>query len=704
MMRQPPDYLLKIVETAPKMRRRVARVFEVLAWIGLGLISLAIWISPLDASNPLFYPLVGFVLAFGVFNAGFFQWYVPRVQSLYRPFLLYWFLGVLLVAFLELAFSDFSLSLQTIYAVLIGVTGVLLDGRATVVLVATTILAHGSIHLGMEPDSTALTQEVLHSLGFIMVGLVGHAISLLPLGQKHVLERKNRNLQLLLEVSNITVSDETLEQTLQELAQKISAWVPVTGCAIGLVDKTGEAVVISSIHALRPNGWREKIGEILPFHTFGLMMDRLKKGEVLIRNVQHHPLQSVEPAGQDMLTWLLGHAQTLCVLPLIEQNFLGVLLVWEARSPSRSPLSQEKVNLLQTLANQLSVSIHNKQLQQQTLRQASSLALLNEVSQAIGSTLDLENLFELIYQQLRKVIPSDTYYVATYNVEDDSLDMHIMIDDSQRFPPAKIPLGKGFASHVVRQKSPFLVRHILEEWDSLPVRPVIMGTDRLSLSWLGVPVMLGDTLLGLLAIASYQPRQFSEADQELLCSVARQAALALDNARRHANVAWQAEHDSLTGAYNHGATLEKLRQSVQAAAKNQSHLSVMMIDIDDFKQYNDTYGHVVGDMVLVSTVQVFQECLPSAQDFIGRWGGEEFTIVLHNANVHEALAIARRIQGALSQLSLLDSAGQPVEKPTLSQGIACFPTHTLEPDLLVDIADKALYKAKQSGKDQIRLA
>ena len=189
----------------------------------------------------------------------------------------------------------------------------------------------------------------------------------------------------------------------------------------------------------------------------------------------------------------------------------------------------------------------------------------------------------------------------------------------------------------------------------------------------------------------------------MLNNVAAQAALAIDNARHHAEVEEQARRDSLTGAYNHGYLLERLYEEVDLARLNRLPLSLMMMDIDYFKAFNDTYGHVVGDDVLCLVVKAIKSHVKKT-DIVGRWGGEEFAVALPGATTSQALIVAERIRSTLAEMQVTDRNGHPIARPTMSQGIATFPLDVEDAHTLVDIADQALYIAKQKGRDQIMVA
>lgn len=332
--------------------------------------------------------------------------------------------------------------------------------------------------------------------------------------------------------------------------------------------------------------------------------------------------------------------------------------------------------------------------------QADRLAVLYEIGKAITSTLRIEDLEELIYSQLSKVISSDAYFVALYLPETHELNIRILIDQGKRYPPMKVDANQGISSWIVKNKKPLLIHDTLKDLESLSVKPILVGEKRLSRSWLGVPLLADEELIGLLAVTNYAPNSFNDADQLLMEQIGQQAALSIQNARHYEEVNKQAKLDSLTGVSNHNHFIETLYLETEKALTNMLPLSLIMLDIDHFKIYNDTYGHIIGDEVLRLTVQAVRSHIKKT-DTVGRWGGEEFGIVLPNATITQANMVANRIRRTLSELPLFDVEGQTVPKPTISQGIATIPDHTTNADDLVVIADRALYRAKERGRNQV---
>ena len=189
----------------------------------------------------------------------------------------------------------------------------------------------------------------------------------------------------------------------------------------------------------------------------------------------------------------------------------------------------------------------------------------------------------------------------------------------------------------------------------------------------------------------------------MLTLLADQAAIAVDNAKLHESLAEQAQRDSLTQVYNHGHLLSSLADAVRRTDHNSSVLSFIMLDIDDFKEFNDSYGHTTGDAVLRSIVQAISSNVKHT-DTVGRWGGEEFGIVLPGATTPQAEMIAQRIQKTVAEIVLSNSRGERIANPTISQGIATFPVHGRTSEALIEAGDSALYHAKARGKDQIVIA
>lgn len=329
--------------------------------------------------------------------------------------------------------------------------------------------------------------------------------------------------------------------------------------------------------------------------------------------------------------------------------------------------------------------------------QVKRLETINQVSRKITSALEIEQVLALVSAAVQESIQADTYFVGL--VQNDRLRLEFFYDDGEYFPPKEIPLGGGLAGWVLENRRPLLLRDVPNEAAKLGVETRLIGKPKASLSWMGTPMIAGHHVIGLMAMASYRRSAFNEADLELLENMAHQAALVIDNAIHHAEVKRQAQLDSLTQVYNHGNLLAYLEQFAHEALVNQTPLSLIMLDVDYFKHYNDLYGHLVGDQALTQVVAAVRENV-RASDIVGRWGGEEFAILLPETNGKQAMHVAERIRQALQALTLVTPGGHHVPAPTVSQGIAML-SEVASPEGLVDLADQRLYVAKERGRNQI---
>ncbi len=165
----------------------------------------------------------------------------------------------------------------------------------------------------------------------------------------------------------------------------------------------------------------------------------------------------------------------------------------------------------------------------------------------------------------------------------------------------------------------------------------------------------------------------------------------------------QAVIDALTGIPNRRSFSETLLKEIGRSRRSQEPLSVFMCDIDNFKMYNDTYGHVDGDACLQKVAKKIKECLKRPSDFCARYGGEEFIVLLPNTSLDNAVYVAEIIRAAIEKMNISNKHSLPAGVVTLSIGVSSTEGGTVfEPDIIVKNADEALYKAKEQGRNQVQ--
>uniref|UniRef100_A0A7C4Q1M0 GGDEF domain-containing protein n=1 Tax=Bellilinea caldifistulae TaxID=360411 RepID=A0A7C4Q1M0_9CHLR len=326
--------------------------------------------------------------------------------------------------------------------------------------------------------------------------------------------------------------------------------------------------------------------------------------------------------------------------------------------------------------------------------------IINKVSRSLSSSLEIHQVITMVTTAVQSALDADTYYFGL--IEEDTVHLELFYDDGEFFPSMNVPIEDTLAGRVIRTRQPLLICDLPEERKKLNIDFKLVGNNKVSLSWLGVPLISGKEVLGIIAVASYQKSAFDQRDQELLENIAQRAAMALDNAYHHLEVETRSQMDSLTGVLNHNTFLTRLEQAVQTAQACGQSLSLIMLDIDHFKKYNDTHGHLTGDKVLIELTQTIRHNIKK-NDLVGRWGGEEFIIALPDTQPEQAYLVAERIRSACQKIVILDRDKKVVPAPTISQGIAGIPQDTNVLEKLIDIADQRLYIAKERGRNQIQM-
>jgi len=227
------------------------------------------------------------------------------------------------------------------------------------------------------------------------------------------------------------------------------------------------------------------------------------------------------------------------------------------------------------------------------------------------------------------------------------------------------------------------------------------------LSNMSLPLVYRNSVIGLIDVGeSREMRRWTEDDKRLLQAIADQAAIAIVNARAYTRLAEQAVTDGLTGLFNHRHFKEHLRQEVATARRYGQELSLVMIDVDDFKAFNDRFGHPQGDRMLLELAAILRHGTRNDVDILARYGGDEFIVILPQTkadgpapaaarNVAERIAAAVRGHGFEGANGLRDVA------MTVSIGVAGLGLGGYTHEELLSSADKALYLAKHQGKDRV---
>jgi diguanylate cyclase (GGDEF)-like protein len=220
-------------------------------------------------------------------------------------------------------------------------------------------------------------------------------------------------------------------------------------------------------------------------------------------------------------------------------------------------------------------------------------------------------------------------------------------------------------------------------------------------SLIAIPLKMQNEIIGVLYLDDFVPRRFPKERQELLSVLGSFATMSIDNARLHQRTQELACTDGLTGLYNHRQFKKMFADELTRARRYQKPLSIILCDVDNFKAFNDSYGHPNGDIVLQEMAGLLREVLRGC-DTIFRYGGEEFVALLPETAIDDALRAAERIRSHVATASPT-FLGQITgcQGVTVSVGVAAFPDDGDSTAELLKTVDDLMYAAKRTGKNQV---
>lgn len=250
-----------------------------------------------------------------------------------------------------------------------------------------------------------------------------------------------------------------------------------------------------------------------------------------------------------------------------------------------------------------------------------------------------------------------------------------------------------------------LIKRVVEQSEAVTIKDISGREDYQPLrdnakSVILVPLLTHGKAIGVLLAESPQERAFGQRHIKILSVVARSAAIALENATLHRKMEELTITDELTGIYNYRYFATKLKEEQRRAARYDLPLSLIMLDIDWFKKFNDTYGHEIGNLILKGITEVVKQCIRDV-DIFCRYGGEEFVVILPQTPQIEVTKIGERIRRQIEGTAFGGGDNLPELKVTVSVGVSSFPENGKPHEELLSVVDQALYRAKGAGKNMV---
>ena len=439
----------------------------------------------------------------------------------------------------------------------------------------------------------------------------------------------------------------------------------------------------------------------------------------LVRLLEEAALRApITRHGEDFRPMLLDSAgsQVLVAMATPEVAF-GVFAA--ERGPARPPFSEAEVLFLRLAFSEVAhltqegvLKGHLLVTNQKLVQQMNYLKQILQISDLLRVHLDVQGLLDRVAKGIRENLGFQTVLISLYHEDEGFFERVAQAGDDERWeeiraqrPPAdkilmylqeEFRVGASyFISHTVDLPSPYAV---------LPLNPKapVQPDDWDPMDLLLVPLMDKDNkLLGVMSVD--EPLDGKIPSDEALRALeilANQTVHSLESAQVHAQIKRQATLDGLTGLYNHAHFHRTLAGYAKEMSESQTAYTILMMDLDNFKEVNDTYGHLAGDAVLKAVANAMASTI-RREDIAARYGGEEFAVLLPRMAPGQARPIAERIRKAVEDIRVLAEGGGGAIRVTLSVGIAGYPDNGADHHQILEQADAALYRAKKEGKNKV---
>ncbi|HZW37632.1 MAG TPA: sensor domain-containing diguanylate cyclase, partial [Candidatus Deferrimicrobiaceae bacterium] len=321
------------------------------------------------------------------------------------------------------------------------------------------------------------------------------------------------------------------------------------------------------------------------------------------------------------------------------------------------------------------------------------LRTIYEVSTTIAGTLDSEELFRILPERVMSTLGVNDFSVLLYSPETRMLTCRAGAGmASDLAGNLRIAPGEGVAGRVFETGDPVYLPDTRSSSD-LPYS----GSGKMDIrSFVCVPLLSKGKAIGVLNVHHSSPNAFDAESIATMRVLATYLASAIENADLFRFVKTLAEKDSLTLLYNHGAFHEKLQIELERAARYGRALSVIMLDLDGFKEINDAYGHLVGDRILLMTAGVLCAHLRKS-DIAARYGGDEFAVILPETGLEAATTIASRIASGISAVRMDTGKGEAITFTASLGYAACLPDSPGR-ETILNVADRLMYESKRRGR------
>jgi diguanylate cyclase (GGDEF)-like protein len=510
------------------------------------------------------------------------------------------------------------------------------------------------------------------------------------------LEVQTRQLTEILKINEVLRLDLELEDILDKVAKAIQRSLEFRRILISLYDRNHHVFVRKAQAGLSAEEFQRAREQRVPKESvFQFFQEKYEVSNSFF--VSHQEGLATEYDVETKGGPITGggwHPDDYLLVPLVsaDRRLLGVISV-DGPSDGRVP-DLQTIGVLELFANQAAQAVVNVTLYERAKSRARALETLGTISKQIGAQLEFDPLLERMVEIIKAHLSCRYCAVLLW---DDQTNTWTVGAPKNSAPSLTVELHK--VDHVIQQVAQRGKPLISEQLEKITERERFFESAQFSAF---LPLKVKERLIGLLIIVGQQEMAFSDKDELFWNSLSDQMATAIGNAQLYQNAKYYSITDGLTGLYNHRHFQERLGAEENRSRRHGHCFSVIMLDIDHFKHYNDVCGHPTGDKALTIIAQQIMAEVRNI-DIVARYGGEEFTIILTETDKAGAWKVAERIRKKVADHKFPHGQMQPQKHLTVSIGVATFPDDADNRKDLMERADEAMYIAKKLGRNRVFL-
>ncbi len=509
----------------------------------------------------------------------------------------------------------------------------------------------------------------------------------------------NRKLYTLQRLTLLLQSTFDFNKILEIITKSISSSLGFSVVLVSLYNEKDD-----TMERVAQNGLNEKVFEKLkkqkvPFSTIKNLLQekfRISKSYYInhseINITSNESIYKIayilpEEKPNEYINW---HPEDILIIPLYskDEKIIGIITVDKPENKYVNIF--ESIEILESFAQTASISLENAKLFSKMESLISNLEKVSKISAMMNAYTQFDELLDHFVKSIKENFPNYNTAVILYN-EFEELEIKAYSGYNENYIERineMLKIGEGVVGWVAENKIPVLVKDTRSD-------PRFIGRMDISMSEIAVPLRIPSGMIGILDIESENIDSLDENDLRIISILSSHLSVSIDNTFKYEDTVKIANTDPLTNISNYRFFIEKFKEELERSKKLSIPLSILMIDIDYFKDINDTYGHMIGDTIIKELAEILVSTVRKG-DIVTRYGGDEFFIILPGTGKEFTHSIAKKITSIVKRTKFTKNISI-----TISIGTVTYPDDANSVETILKWVDDALYDAKRKGRDRI---